>query len=171
MKTRILPTASLLVFLALISSGTGCATVLRGDHQVIRFEMDSPPVATVAYDGKTYETPVELSLERKKPHTIVISAPGYESIQFDLKAEWDGASLPGLVLPGGSLLFAADTATGADRSFSQLARIKLNKAGSAGTAAPKVMKERKGKILTDEEYDAAVAEERRTRRARFNNAP
>jgi hypothetical protein len=143
----------------LLCVGSGCATVLRGDKQKVKFDTD-PPIANLSVDGKDYKTPVEISLKRKEPHDVIVSLPGYQPIQFQLVAQWDGASLPNIAAPGGSAMFATDTATGADKSFYTLAVIKLAKM-SAATTQPLVMYERRGKLMTKVEYDKALVEERK----------
>src|SRR5262249_33097571 len=109
-------TTSIVALFLLVSFGSGCATVLRGDKQKVKFETD-PVSAALNVDGKDYTTPTQVKLKRKDPHLVTISAPGYQAIQFQLIAQWDGASLPNIAAPGGSAMFATDTVTGADRKF------------------------------------------------------
>jgi hypothetical protein len=143
------------VMLVLLASfSTGCATLVRGDKQKMKFQTNAPN-STVVVDGKSYAAPATVPLKRNKPHTIVVSAPGYQSIQFDLKSQWDGASLPQIALPGGSAMFATDTVTGADKKFYTLATINLEKAATP-SQQPVVMHEFRGKVLAKPEYDAAV---------------
>jgi 23S rRNA (adenine2503-C2)-methyltransferase len=158
-KGRLMNLGASIVLLAvlLLSQCVGCATLVRGDAQKLKFETD-PAGATVNVDGKNYTAPVELSLKRKEPHTIIISAPGHQTIAFDLESQWDGASLGSMALPGGSIWFGVDTVSGADRSFYTPAKIKLNKSSSAGTQ-PVTMYSYKGKIMTKEERDKAVRED------------
>jgi 23S rRNA (adenine2503-C2)-methyltransferase len=150
--------SAMLLFLALtLSQCIGCATLLRGDTQKVKVQTD-PAGATINLDGKEYTAPVELSLKRKDPHTIIVSAPGHQTIAFDLEAQWDGASLGSMALPGGSIWFGVDTVSGADRSFYRLATIKLDKSNSPGTQ-PVTMYSHKGKLMTKAERDKAVQEE------------
>jgi len=60
--------------LMLLCVGTGCATVLRGDKQKVKFETD-PPVANLSVDGKDYKTPIEVTLKRKDTHNVIVSLP------------------------------------------------------------------------------------------------
>ena len=99
---------------------------------------------------------------RKDAHTIIVWAPGYQSLQFDYLAVWDGASLPNIAAPGGSAMFATDTATGADKSFYPLDVVKLEKT-AAPTSQPTMLYERRGKLMTKDVYDHALENERKYR--------
>ncbi len=118
--TRPLP----LLVLCLLFTGTGCMTALRGDKQKVLVDSD-PTGATVTIDGKSYTTPFETVLYRKKSYDVAISKPGYRAEVFEFKARGDGMSEPALVLPGGSLIYGTDQVSGASRSFGKLATIKL----------------------------------------------
>src|SRR5690349_9376158 len=96
----------------LIFMGTGCATLVRGDKQKMKFDTD-PTGATVNVDGKDYTAPTTVVLKRKEPHNVTISHPGYQTINFALNSQWDGASLGNIALPGGSAGFGLDTVNGA----------------------------------------------------------
>ena len=143
--------------LILLCSGAGCATALRGDSQKMKFESD-PNGATVKIADQVYTTPVTVPLKRKATHEVQVSKEGYQPIQFTLRSQWDGASLPNMVAPGGSLMLATDTATGADRNFYTLQKIKLQKLDHP-TTAPTVLFERRGKLLTEADYKAAEQKE------------
>jgi 23S rRNA (adenine2503-C2)-methyltransferase len=151
-RSSVLVTAALL-----ISQCIGCATIVRGRTQKLKFQTD-PAGATVNIDGKDYTAPTEVTLLRNRPHTIIVSAPGHQTIAFDLESQWDGASLGSMALPGGSIWFGFDTVSGADRSFYDMATIKLNKSGSAGTQ-PVTMFVHKGRVMTKEERDRLVQED------------
>jgi hypothetical protein len=150
-----------MTLLLMISSG--CATVLRGDQQKVAFKTDPSP-ATVTVDGRTYTSPAEVTLKRKEPHTVTVSAPGYQPLRFEYLAVWDGASLPNIAAPGGSAMFAADTATGADKSFHPLEVIKLEKS-SAPTTQPTMLFEHRGKLMTKDDFDHVLTDERNYRDA------
>ena len=147
--------------IGLLYLSSGCATLLRGDSQKMRFQVD-PAGATINVDGKDYTAPVTVDLKRKRSHDITVAATGYQSITFALKSQWDGASLASFVLPGGSVWFSIDTLSGADRSFNTLTTIKLNKAEGPSTQ-PITMHVHRGKVLNKAEYDKALREEREHR--------
>lgn len=143
----------------------GCATAMRGGKQGMSFATDPPGAkVTVVSDGKpvpqAWTTPVEVELKRNQVHQVTLSKEGYRPVTFELKAQWDGASLPGLILPGGSLSVASDRASGADLAFYPLPTIKLTP--SAGSSAePITMFQHRGKLLTKEEYDKVIEQERK----------
>jgi hypothetical protein len=139
----------------------GCATALRGTRQKMLFETD-PQGATITIDDEKYTTPAKVELKRKDEHSVVIAREGFRTVKFNMKAQWDGASLLSLALPGGSIMFATDTASGADRSFASVARIKLEPAPDANTP-PLELTQYRGKLLTKDDYAKAMDEERRQR--------
>jgi hypothetical protein len=148
--------------IALLMLSTGCATAVRGDSQEIKFDTD-PEGATVTIDGKEkLTTPAEAKLKRKDVHTVVISKPGFESIAFDMSAQWDGMALGNVIMPGGSIGTATDRVSGSDLAFYTVPKIKLQPASGNPTTQPVKMYQFKGGVLlSQKEYDAAVAEEKR----------
>jgi len=140
----------------------GCATTLRGTKQKLEFNTD-PQGATVTVDDVGYTTPAKIDLKRRGEHSVVIAKEGYRTIKFKMQAQWDGMSLLSLALPGGSIMFATDTASGADRSFAHVARIKLEPVTDPNTP-PLELKQYRGQLLTPEEYEKAMAAERERRR-------
>ncbi|MGA2498456.1 MAG: hypothetical protein ABSH20_11980 [Tepidisphaeraceae bacterium] len=135
----------------------GCATALRGETQKVKF-VSEPSGATLKVNDQTYTTPAEVALKRKETYKIELGKDGYRGKVFQFSAQWDGASLPGLILPGGSVSVATDRVSGADLSFSELPTIKLDPA-PAGTPPQEMVVYRK-RVLTKEEYDKTLAEER-----------
>jgi hypothetical protein len=134
----------------------GCATALRGDAQKIRFETE-PAGATVKVDNQTYTTPVQMKLKRNENHDVVVSKDGYRTVMFTMIGKWDGASIPGAALPGGSVSVAADRATGADLSFYEVPKIKLEPAASG--APPLQLIQYNKKYLPKDEYEKALKED------------
>jgi hypothetical protein len=61
-----------LAVFALLSLGTGCATVIHGTKQKVRVT-SQPPGATVTVlpEGDTFVTPGEVKVARKQTHTLV----------------------------------------------------------------------------------------------------
>jgi hypothetical protein len=139
----------------------GCATLVRGDKQAMKFVTD-PPGATVLVDGAIQITPATVQLKRNEEHPVTISLSGYRSVTFVLKSTWDGASLPGVILPGGSASVAADRASGADLNFYDLPKIKLEPAMSENTPPLEMVQYRK-QLLTKTVYDKVMEEERQER--------
>jgi hypothetical protein len=149
----------LLVLLSISASlCTGCATFSRGSHQTVKL-ITEPSPADVYVDGAIYTSPAEAKVKRNKPHTVVVTKPGYQGIEFKLKARWDaggpGAVALDAIVPGGSVMFAVDTVVGADREFSKTVTIKLPPATQPNP--PNItLWEYKGQLLQKAEYDAAV---------------
>ena len=136
---------------------TGCATVVRGSSQKMKIDSE-PSGATLTIDGKSCTTPAEVVLKRNETHKVEVAKEGYRSKVFDLKAQWDGASLPGMLVPGGSIYMATDRASGADLAFAELPKVKLDPA-PAGTPPQEMIVYRK-KLLTKDEYEKTLEEER-----------
>jgi hypothetical protein len=149
---------TLLAALVLLGSfGTGCATLVRGDKQKLAFNTDPAGATVTLDDGKakqTVTTPATVPLKRKDKYAVEIAKPGFQTLQFDLAAQWDGATIGNAVLPGGSIGAATDRASGADLQFYKLETIKL----SPGSGQQKLVQHR-GKLYTDAEYQKVLAEE------------
>lgn len=141
----------------LLICASGCATVARGDKQKLKF-VTVPPGATLQVGDQTYTTPATVPLKRKDEHQVTISKPGYQPISFVLKARWDGASLGGAAVPGGSLSVATDRASGADLAFYKLEPITLQPANGP-TTQPLEMAHYRGKIYSQEQYEKVIRDE------------
>ncbi len=67
---------SLAALAAALALTPGCATLVTGTDQKVRFVTD-PPGATVTLDnGAKVETPGVLYVGRRLPHTATVTAPG-----------------------------------------------------------------------------------------------
>jgi hypothetical protein len=150
-------TTIVLLLLCFMFFANGCATLIRGNAQNVRFQTD-PAQATINVDGVEHATPFAMKLKRNETHKVLVTAPGYEPITFALNAQWDGVSLGNILMPGGSVGFGVDTLDGADRSFNRLAKITLNKCAQP-ISCPVQMYEHKGKILTKRDYDREMQEQ------------
>src|SRR5205814_2087069 len=128
-----------------------------GNSQKIKFNTD-PAGATLKVADKTLTTPAEVELKRKETYDVTLSKEGYRTVMFQMNSTWDGASLAGAILPGGSLMLATDRTTGADLAFYDPPTIKLEPAPA--DALPKQMFLRRGRLLTKEEFDKEVEEAR-----------
>lgn len=155
MRTR-LSASALVLGLMLTAAGTGCSTITRGGKQTVRFETTTPG-ATVHVGEHTLTTPAEVKLSRKKTYDVLVSAPGYQAVQFQLKPFFDGISLGNLIYPGGSAGLITDFLTGADKKFNTLAKIDLKPLDPDNTTQPSlaVLREHKGKLLTREQLAEA----------------
>ena len=151
---------SILTALGLLVWATGCATVVRGEKQKIDFKTD-PPGATVKVDEAVVgNTPCQAQLKRKDEHKVTITKAGYQGVTFTMRSTWDGASLPGFAVPGGSASVATDRATGADLSFYNVEKITLKKMDRSGQPAVLEMFHYRGKLYTKDEFERVMEEER-----------
>jgi hypothetical protein len=167
---RIIFLSLILLFITL--SG-GCATLLRGSHQTMKFET-KPSGAQVIVDGKWYTSPVSLSLQRKVSHDVRIVMGGYRTVEFVIDPQWDGISLVGnIIMPGGSVGLVADRVSGADLSFYKLAEIRLLPAPQPPRPQPPplVLNDFKGHLLTDAQVQEAIAADRQDRSQFFRGEP
>jgi hypothetical protein len=149
---------TLAALFGLMCLGTGCATI-RGAEQKMKIETD-PPGASLTVDSQAYTTPVEVVLKRKDAHTITVAKEGYRPITFNFESTWDGASMTDVALPGGSALMGLSVASGSDRRFNQLGKIKLEKTSDPKPATLEMFQYRGG-LLTKSQYDAAMAAEQK----------
>ncbi len=148
-----------LIFLLAIAGG--CATLMRGGNQKIDV-VTEPAGANLVVDGKSYTTPVTVSITRKKSYEVVVTKAGFQGVKFMLNPHWDaggaGAVAMDAIIPGGSVLFIVDTIAGADRQFDKIATIKLP---PATQPAPEIVTlyEHKGVLMSKTDYDEACAED------------
>ena len=80
-------------------------------------------------------------------------------------------AMPQFALPGGSILLAADIASGADRAYPDTVTIRFTEpapADSAAAAESIQMYQFRGAVLTKPDYDRALEE---YNRAIYNNRP
>lgn len=147
---------TLLAVIGLMCLGTGCAT-LRGSEQKMMIETE-PPGASLTVDNQKYITPIQVVLKRKDTHKITVAKDGYRPITFNFESTWDGASMTDVALPGGSALMGLSVATGSDKQFNQLGKIKLEKTSEPKPAMLEMFQYR-GRLMTKSEYDKTIAED------------
>lgn len=146
----------------------GCATALRGKTQGMRIQTD--PAGAQAHieslgdeaapKSVTVVTPAKVELRRNQEHRITITKDGYHPVTVTLKPTWDGAAIPGFILPGGSVSVAADRVSGADLAFYPLPKITLTPATTPTTQPIELFQHRK-KLLNREEHEKELEELRR----------
>lgn len=119
MKSRLL---DLLLLACLIPGSTGCATIISGPKQTLRFR-SQPPGATVTVDGHELgRTPLTTKLGRWKGGPVRFEFEGYESRYVSFHREFNLYSLVNIplfllgVVPG-IVGFGVDGATGAIVEF------------------------------------------------------
>lgn len=116
----------------------GCATLISGSTERIRFESD-PPGAQIRVDGRTYTTPVEVTLPRDRNHEVEFVLPGHAPARRQVTRDVNGWTY-GNILLGGVIGMAIDTSTGASNDLEpdvvsvQLMRVEPETEGAAEAA-------------------------------------
>jgi len=112
------------LFVPIVAALSGCSTLSRGTNQTVTFQTDSPD-ATIYVGKQTLHAPAQVKLSRREKYTVLVTAPGRQSVQFEMKAKFDGISLGNLIYPGGSIGLLTDFIMGSDKKFSPLPTISL----------------------------------------------
>jgi hypothetical protein len=106
--------AMALVALAFIASG--CATITRGTTDQIQIHSSPPEAQARTSMGFTCITPCTLQTSRKDEFSVLISKPGYHTVEVPVRTQVAGAGAAGFagnIILGGVVGMAADAATGA----------------------------------------------------------
>ena len=105
-----------LLSLLLALSCCACATITRGTSDQVQIRSE-PGEATVRTSlGHSCITPCTITVSRKDEFTVVISKPGYQTIEIPVRTAVQpagGGALAGNILVGGVVGLGADVATGA----------------------------------------------------------
>ena len=81
MKAR---TGRALAGLFLLGVSSGCATIFKGDRELVYFSSD-PSEARVLVDGRDRgKTPIELKLDSERSHQVEIRKPGHRTARVRL---------------------------------------------------------------------------------------
>src|SRR5262245_57608074 len=97
--------------LLLSLAGSGCATVLSGTTDTVRIN-SVPADATVLVDGRSYQTPVSLTLSRTRSYDVIIHKDGYLTVRRVILQVGNSVSTGNLVA-GGVIGILADQSSGA----------------------------------------------------------
>lgn len=102
----------MLPVVALALTATSCATIVCGSKQSVSVT-SSPANADIIVDGKfEARTPANLSLERKKSHTLVLHLDGYKDYELKLERKFNAWYIGNLAF-GGLIGIIVDPITGA----------------------------------------------------------
>lgn len=113
---------TLLLLFLLCSSG--CATIISGTTERIRFE-STPPGAQLTVDGRRYTTPAEVELRRLKNHDAEFVLPEYLPVQRQV-LRTTNAWVYGNILIGGLIGLMVDFANGAANDLApDVVRVQL----------------------------------------------
>ncbi len=109
----------LILACAIIVSGPalgGCATVIHGVHQDVRFNSE-PGSATIRLaQGGTCVTPCEIEMHRGRDSMVTYTLEGYEPASVYLRSKLNGA-IAGNIIAGGLIGGIVDGANGASNSI------------------------------------------------------
>ena len=98
--------------LALSIMLTGCATIISGSQQTVRF-VSNPPAATIFVDAvEVGKTPLEMKVTRNREHMVKFELDGYQLYQTRLTQKFNGWCF-GNILIGGLIGIVVDVSTGA----------------------------------------------------------
>jgi hypothetical protein len=116
----------LVITLSLFFCG-GCATIVKGTHQIIPVSSD-PSGAAVLVDGQRMgSSPTTLNLSRKVNHVVTIESEGYEVENIAISRSIGGA-VAGNIVAGGFIGWGVDAATGAQYNlYPESINVRLRK--------------------------------------------
>lgn len=98
--------------LILTMLSTGCATIVSGSKQNVKFTSD-PTAATIYIDEvEVGKTPFEIKLKRKTEHHVMIKLDGYQTYQMNLTKKFNAWFIGNIAL-GGLIGIIVDPITGA----------------------------------------------------------
>lgn len=122
--------ALVILIVGLCAVTAGCATMTSGTTDVIRIS-SIPDGATVEVDGRTYQTPISLTLPRTKSYDVVIRKEGYLPAHRVISRVGNTAT-EGNLIAGGIVGILTDQSTGAAfRLVPNDLKVDLVPAGSA----------------------------------------
>ncbi len=110
----------MLLVVALLVLGSGCATVTRGTSEAFMVETDPPGADIRLSTGETCISPCTLTKKRRSKFKVTASLSGYESAEAEVKHKVAGsgaAGMAGNAIIGGFVGAAIDVGTGATQSL------------------------------------------------------
>ena len=108
MRTLVLGAVALLV--------AGCASVTRGTTNQVQINSNPPEAQARTSMGHVCVTPCTLQFSRKDEFTVLITKPGFHSVEVPVKVQVAGAGAAGFVgnvIAGGVVGMVVDASTGA----------------------------------------------------------
>ena len=103
---------------------SGCATIMSGTTERIRFE-SNPPGAQVSVNGRSYTTPVDVELPRHKNHDAEFVLPQYLPAKRQVVRDTNDW-VYGNILIGGLIGLMIDSANGASSDLQpDIVRVEL----------------------------------------------
>ncbi|MEO0112086.1 MAG: caspase family protein [candidate division WOR-3 bacterium] len=71
----------------------GCATMLRGTHQLVRIETDPPGALVTIDNNQKLITPASVKLKRNQSHLLYFEKTGYQSKYENIRSEFNAITL------------------------------------------------------------------------------
>ena len=134
----------------------GCATVINGTSQDVKFQSDPGGAQVKLTGGQNCTTPCEVSLKRRHDLRADFTKPGYKPAYVLIQSKTGGA-MAGNLLLGGIIGGAVDAANGASNHLNPSpVNLKLAADGSADEA---MLIGDKGKLASLAEHNAAVRDD------------
>ena len=95
---------------------TGCASVTRGTTNQVQINSSPPEAHARTSMGHSCTTPCTLQFARRDEFTVLISKPGYHSVEIPVRTQVAGAGVAGFagnIVLGGAVGMVVDASTGA----------------------------------------------------------
>ncbi len=96
---------------------SGCATVVKGTTQKIPVASDPPGADVIANGQLLGQTPIDITLQRKRDHLVTISKDGYKQKSVAITKSTGGA-VWGNIIAGGLIGWGVDASSGAQYNLS-----------------------------------------------------
>lgn len=123
---------------------SGCATVINGTSQDIKFDSNAKQTTVKISTGITCVAPCKLDMKRRRDFRVDFAAPGYRSAYVLVQSRTGGA-VAGNVLLGGLIGGVVDGANGStNHLYPNPVNVRLIKDGAAGE--PELLT-KKGKVI------------------------
>jgi len=123
---------------------SGCATVINGTSQDIKFDSNAKQTTVKISTGITCVAPCKLDMKRRRDFRVDFAAPGYRSAYVLVQSRTGGA-VAGNVLLGGLIGGVVDGANGStNHLYPNPVNVRLVKDGAAGE--PELLT-KKGKVI------------------------
>lgn len=124
---------------------SGCATVINGTSQDIKFDSNAKQTTVKISTGITCVAPCKLDMKRRRDFRVDFAAPGYRSAYVLVQSRTGGA-VAGNVLLGGLIGGVVDGANGStNHLYPNPVKVRLIKDGEAGE--PELLT-KKGKVIS-----------------------
>ena len=94
----------------------GCASVTRGTTNQVQINSSPPEAQARTSMGHSCTTPCTLQFARRDEFTVLISKPGYHSVEIPVRTQLAGAGAAGFagnIILGGAVGMVVDASTGA----------------------------------------------------------